>query len=629
MLRLVVGSTTDDLRRNPNFWRFVAVTSVTLLLLLSSHSSFSTFLLSTIPAVSLVIFTLISQFDNLRKEYFIYDLTRFGYAFLYWSRWLKELTTDRWSRVSLATLIVLVLILDEPSPKRLAAVVIIVILIAPRFAYRNGLTISLGDDLESAEGCSPEDALNRKWSTQWTASSPQKAGQSFAIEFERERYLTGIEFLYDMEIASEPKSLRFFSTKEKRKQDRIQAVRADQYKTKTVLHKFAYVVDTDMLCVEIEEPSSAHPHPWSFVFVKPVFAIRDKLQAPGYFFAVLTVLTLVVNWFYWRPGYAYREVLTTTLGVNGSPSFSVDDQYLIFDSDPSLNGRSELYLLNLLDNSVERLLRGIPGENLPAKEWHASIGSNGRIVFASTQANPVSFKTDIFIYEPSTNALTPITNDPDSTDDWPDLSPTGTELVFTSDRDGGQPQLYQLDLETDGESEARRLGDFNGGVLHPRYSPDGSMVVFAARQSPQSRWELWTIERTEAGNWLSPTPVLRLKTNIYHPEFGADNGTIYFTFDYCGAPSLGSFNLNTRKVVWLGFLWESDATISSNGDKIAFSTARDGHWNIGIARIEDLHPRPLSYIDCPAISITRVLRDMSLRLQGVEIYRPLPLGNTY
>src|SRR5438093_3801877 len=59
-----------------------------------------------------------------------------------------------------------------------------------------------------------------------------------------------------------------------------------------------------------------------------------------------------------------------------------------------------------------------------------------------------------------------------STDAGPAWSPDGTRIVFTSDRDGGFPQLYVMDA--DGKHRNRLLFDDAAIAAHPDWSPDGT-----------------------------------------------------------------------------------------------------------------------------------------------------------
>jgi len=69
-------------------------------------------------------------------------------------------------------------------------------------------------------------------------------------------------------------------------------------------------------------------------------------------------------------------------------------------------------------------------------------------------------------------------------DAFPVVSPHGDLIAFASDRDGGQPQLFEiylLSLEPDGSQGSVRQITHNGMQnAHPYFSPDESWLVFSS-----------------------------------------------------------------------------------------------------------------------------------------------------
>jgi Tol biopolymer transport system component len=94
----------------------------------------------------------------------------------------------------------------------------------------------------------------------------------------------------------------------------------------------------------------------------------------------------------------------------------------------------------------------------------------GRIVFLSWRDG------DREIYSINVDGSDPrnLTNDPGA-DENPDVSPDGTHIVWTSDRDGDRLHLYVMEIDG---SNVRQLTLDPGGDQSPRWSPDGEKIAF-------------------------------------------------------------------------------------------------------------------------------------------------------
>src|SRR5262249_15760071 len=67
-----------------------------------------------------------------------------------------------------------------------------------------------------------------------------------------------------------------------------------------------------------------------------------------------------------------------------------------------------------------------------------------------------------------------------STDFHPVWSPDGKKIAFSSDRDGGQDQIYVMDA--DGGNQTR-LTFSAGADISPFWSPDGKKIVFSSART--------------------------------------------------------------------------------------------------------------------------------------------------
>ena len=59
-------------------------------------------------------------------------------------------------------------------------------------------------------------------------------------------------------------------------------------------------------------------------------------------------------------------------------------------------------------------------------------------------------------------------------DGWPEWSPDGMRIVFSSARDGNY-EIYVMDI--DGSNQTR-LTNYVNGDQAPKWSPDGSKIIF-------------------------------------------------------------------------------------------------------------------------------------------------------
>src|SRR4029077_16451232 len=107
-----------------------------------------------------------------------------------------------------------------------------------------------------------------------------------------------------------------------------------------------------------------------------------------------------------------------------------------------------------------------------------------------------------------------------ATDMFPQWSPDGRLIAFTSDRDG-DPEIYVMRADGSG---ARRLTHSPGRDAHPFFSPDDRRIVF---QSPRANGEDTNIYVMQADGSVV-VQLTRLKGFAGVPAFSPDNTLIAF-----------------------------------------------------------------------------------------------------
>ena len=241
--------------------------------------------------------------------------------------------------------------------------------------------------------------------------------------------------------------------------------------------------------------------------------------------------------------------LTTDPQPDVEPRWSPDGEKILFSSlQGTETGMNDLWVMNT-DGSEAQQLVGWP----ESYEWGATWSPDGeQIAFTSTR----DFDYEIYVMD-AKGEQDPINlTKNDALDAYPDWSADGRWLVFVSDRTGDW-EIWKMDveaclaarLEDEGEEdacEAIQLTDSIGDDFLPRWSPDGSQIVFSSRREA--------------------------RRNIFIMD--ADGGAVTqvtATRDHDSNP-----------------IWALD------GQAIIFSSKRNGDWGIYIINPDGTGERPLT-----------------------------------
>src|SRR5450756_461300 len=107
----------------------------------------------------------------------------------------------------------------------------------------------------------------------------------------------------------------------------------------------------------------------------------------------------------------------------------------------------------------------------------------------------------------------------------PRWSPDGSQLAFTSNRNGDIMQLYVLPV---GGGEPRKLTDLKQDVTQAAWSPDGSTIAFVSRVREAAYEE-------DDDKRRSPRRLGRLQYKLEHVGWTADRPQHLFTVKADGA----------------------------------------------------------------------------------------------
>jgi TolB protein len=136
-------------------------------------------------------------------------------------------------------------------------------------------------------------------------------------------------------------------------------------------------------------------------------------------------------------------------------------------------------------------------------EYHPAMSPDGRALAygkaVATPGGPEPFRdAGIFVSDPDGAGERQLTTAPEgAADEWPDFSPDGRSIAFTRARsdEGG---LFVIGLDGQGLT---RLVDAELQPYRPRWSPDGSMIVFSSnadRASARSA-NVWVVGADGSG----------------------------------------------------------------------------------------------------------------------------------
>ncbi|MBI4752594.1 MAG: PD40 domain-containing protein [Acidobacteria bacterium] len=215
-------------------------------------------------------------------------------------------------------------------------------------------------------------------------------------------------------------------------------------------------------------------------------------------------------------------------------------------------------------------------------------GTNGRIVFTSLRDD---FLGDIYSMNADGSEIVRLTSSAGN-DDSADWSPDGSQIVFTSRRDGNS-EIYVMDA--DGSNQTR-LTNHPADDFLPCWSPDGTKIAFTTDRD--GAFSSIYVMNSDGSN---PMKVGTFTGGPEGTQAWSPDGTRFAFTRYLGGTSAihaeifvmnvdgtNAVRLTTNSVV------DDQPNWSPDGTQIVFGTGRDGNGEIYVINTDGSNPTRLT-----------------------------------
>ena len=173
----------------------------------------------------------------------------------------------------------------------------------------------------------------------------------------------------------------------------------------------------------------------------------------------------------------------------------------------------------------------------------------------------------------------------------PRFSPDGSRVLYTS-YETGFPQIYQLDVGS--VSRTPLPVPAESMTFAPRYAPDGRTIVFSAAIGGNT--DIYRLSPGGAPEKLTDAPSIETA-----PSYSPDGERIVFESDRSGAPQLYVMPASGGEPqrISSGAGRYGTPVWSPRGDMIAFTKQNEGRFHIGVMRTDGSEERLLtaSFLD--------------------------------
>jgi Tol biopolymer transport system component len=258
-----------------------------------------------------------------------------------------------------------------------------------------------------------------------------------------------------------------------------------------------------------------------------------------------------------------RRVTFASQGADFDPQMDPTGKYIVYASTQHRKN-ADIYVKTVNGTAITQLTSD------PAQDMMPTFSPDGtKIAFCSDRAG----NWDIYIMDLSGGQPVQITSDP-ADDFHPSFSPDGRRLVYcTFGNQSGQWELVVINLDNPGPKR------FIGHGLFPCWSPKGDRILFQRARERGTRWfSLWTLDFVN-GEGVRPTEILASSNaaaitprwspdgshivfcTVVDPDASLDKGPTQADIWVVAADGSGRTNLTKSPFVNLQPVWGKDGTI--------------------------------------------------------------------
>lgn len=223
--------------------------------------------------------------------------------------------------------------------------------------------------------------------------------------------------------------------------------------------------------------------------------------------------------------------ITESTSIDKNPSFTPDGKYIYFCSN---RGGDDFAIWRIGYGTSMGLTRITTG--LFRTEDVKVAPTNDKIVYTSLSPTAAVLEFQIW-----TATLEGFLQTQFRYGRWPDWSPDGTKIVFSSrDRKKGKYKIWMMDGDGTNWTQLT-FGD--GDDIHPAFSPDGKYIAFASNAGVDYRkvhnYDIWVMK----SDGSMKTQLTTNGSEDRNPIWAPDGKTIYFISNRGGAWNIWSLNV--------------------------------------------------------------------------------------